>query len=195
MSKNDRMNETMDAEEQKNTPNSENLNTEDNLNNETTALPDAESAEANALAQLELELSAQKDKYLRLFSDFENYKKRVARERIEDVRMAGKDFLLSVLPVLDDFERALKSFQDNPDTAAMKAGVQLVYNKLKSVTESKGLKSMETEGQLFDPELHEAISSVPASDPEMKGKVIEAIERGYYLHDKVLRHAKVIIAQ
>ncbi len=156
-------------------------------------LPDAEKAESTPEAKLEVELSEARDKYLRLYSDFENYKKRVARDRIEWSRTAGAEILLSVLPVMDDMERAIKAVNEAAGVEAIIEGLTLVYNKLKSAAEAKGLKPMESIGKIFDPELHDAIANVPASSEDMKGKVMDEIEKGYYLHDKVIRHAKVIV--
>ncbi len=160
---------------------------------EDAALPDAESAEKAAVAKLEAELSETKDKYLRLYSDFENYKKRMVRERMELLKSAGADVMLSILPVIDDMERAVKAATESNDAKAVKEGVQLVYQKMKTITESKGLKAMESVGQPFDADLHDAISNMPAPSEAMKGKVIDEIEKGYYLNDKVIRHAKVIV--
>jgi molecular chaperone GrpE len=158
------------------------------MNKNEPALPDAEIEESDPKAKLEAELSEAKDKYLRLYSDFENYKKRINRDRIELIKTAGSDMLLSVLPVIDDMERALKAMNENE-----REGIQLVYQKLKSIIESKGLKLMESVGKPFDADLHDAITNMPAPSEDMKGKVIEEIEKGYYLYDKVIRHAKVIV--
>jgi molecular chaperone GrpE len=152
------------------------------------ALPDSKEEETDPIAKIEAELSSTKDKYLRLYSDFENYKKRINRDRIELIKNAGSDILVSILPVIDDMERALKAMGEKE-----KEGVQLVYQKLKSIIEGKGLKPMECVGKPFDPELHDAITNMPAPSEDMKGKVIEEIEKGYYLYDKVIRHAKVIV--
>ncbi len=157
------------------------------------SLPDAETAEADPIAKLEVELSASRDKYLRLYSDFENYKKRVQRDRVELTKMAGADIYLSILPVMDDLERAIKAMNETADADAIKEGLNLIYNKLKSTTEAKGLKAMESIGKTFDADLHDAITNIPASSDDMKGKVMDEIEKGYYLNDKVIRHAKVIV--
>jgi len=157
-------------------------------------LQDADSAESGTVAKLEAEVAASKDKYLRLLSEFENYKKRNARERENLVKMAGSGILLSVLPVVDDFERALKSMEESETDADRLAGIRLIFNKLKSILDAKGVKPMDAAGKAFDADLHDAISSIPAPSDEMKGKVIEEIEKGYYLHENVLRHAKVIVA-
>ncbi|HNP47637.1 MAG TPA: nucleotide exchange factor GrpE [Bacteroidia bacterium] len=160
---------------------------------EEAALPDAEKEESDPVAKLEAELSETKDRLLRLFSEFDNYKKRVAREKVEQMKMAGSEIFLSIIPVIDDFERALKSIPEDPQTESIKAGIQLIYNKIKSTTEAKGLKAMESIGKIFDADLHDAITNVPAPSEDMKGKVIDEIEKGYYLNDKVIRHAKVIV--
>lgn len=160
---------------------------------EEQSLPDAENAEAAKEAKLEVELSESKDKYLRLYSDFENYKKRVLRERIEFSKMAGSDIFLAILPVMDDMERAMKAMSEDSNVETIKEGQNLIYIKLKSTTEAKGLKAMDSIGKIFDPELHDAITNVPASSEDMKGKVMDEVEKGYYLNDKVIRHAKVIV--
>jgi molecular chaperone GrpE len=167
----------------------------ENENSEIPAegLPDAEQQEEGELAKLELELSKANDKYLRLYSDFDNYKKRVNRERIDLIKSAGQDVMTSILPMLDDMERAMKAMNDAKDVNAVKEGIQLVYQKMKSITEGQGLKAMDATGTDFDADLHDAIANVPVKDEKQKGKVIEEIEKGYYLNDKVLRHAKVIV--
>ncbi len=144
------------------------------------------------------ELSAKneelKDKYLRLFADFDNYKKRVAREKLELIETAGKDFYLSLLPVLDDFERAIKAGEASDD-ATLKEGVQLVYQKLLKTLESKGVKSMESTGTDFNPDLHEAITEIAAPNEALKGKVVDTVEKGYFLGEKILRYAKVVVGK
>lgn len=160
---------------------------------EVEGLPDAESAESGDIEKLEYQLSEAKDKYLRLYSDFENYKKRINRERIDLIKSAGQDIMASILPMLDDMERAIKAMGEAKDIQAVKEGVQLVYQKMKSITESKGLKAMDAVGKEFDADLHDAIANVPVSDEKQKGKIIEEIEKGYYLNDKVIRHAKVVV--
>jgi molecular chaperone GrpE len=190
MKKNEDEKSIMD--EQKN-PESETEQQEASVAENEAALPNAEEAEASAMAKMEAELSATNDKYLRLYSDFENYKKRISRDRIELIKSAGSDILLSILPVLDDMERALKAMGDTADLKAAKDGIQLVYQKMKAIMEGKGLKAMESVGKTFDADLHDAITNMPAPSEDMKGKVIEEIEKGYYLFDKVIRHAKVIV--
>lgn len=159
----------------------------------SAGLPDAEQQESTEIARLELELSTAKDKYLRLYSDFENYKKRINRERVDLIMTAGQDVMTAILPMLDDMERAMNAMNDAKDLDAVKAGIQLVYLKMKTITEGKGLKAMQAVGTEFDADLHDAIANVPVTDTKQKGKVIEEIEKGYYLNDKVIRHAKVIV--
>jgi molecular chaperone GrpE len=166
----------------------------ENLTDETTpieaALPDANVEEIDPIAKLEAELTESRDKYLYMYSEFENYKRRVSRERIEQSKLAGSDVFLAIL---DDMERAIKSFESTSDVEAIKAGINLIYSKLKSTTESKGLKPMDATGKAFDADLHDAITNIPAPSPDLKGKVIEEVEKGYFLNDKVIRHAKVVV--
>jgi len=136
-----------------------------------------------------------KDKYLRLFADFDNYKKRMAKERLELMDSAGKDIIKNILPVIDDFERAQKALQNSDDVSAVKEGLDLVYQKLFKTLESKGLKPMESTGKQFDVDHHEAITEIPAPTDDLKGKVVETIERGYFLNEKILRHAKVVVGK
>jgi len=157
------------------------------------ALPDAEKVEADPIVKLELELSEYKDKFLRLYSEFENYKKRVSRDRIDQIKFASIETYLTFLPVIDDFERAQKSLDEATDVDSVRQGIQLIYQKFKTLLESKGVKPMNCVGTEFDAELHDAISNVPAPKPELKGKIIDEIEKGYMLNDKVIRHAKVIV--
>jgi molecular chaperone GrpE len=167
---------------------------DEQVNMEEQNLPDAEKAEAGPEAKLEVELSEARDKYLRLYSDFENYKKRIARDRTELVKMAGADIFLSILPVMDDMERAIKAMNEaDGNSTAIQEGLNLIYNKLKAITEGKGLKAMESIGKPFDPELHDAITNIPSPSVDLKGKVVDEVEKGYYLNDKVIRHAKVIV--
>jgi molecular chaperone GrpE len=139
------------------------------------------------------ELEESKDKYLRLFAEFDNFKKRSVKERFELMKTAAQETLTALLPVLDDFDRAKKNADLGNETFS--EGVQLVYHKLYSILEHKGLKSMESTGQDFDPEWHEAITDIPAPSEDMKGKVIDTVEKGYVLNDKIIRYAKVVVAK
>jgi molecular chaperone GrpE len=156
-------------------------------------IPSHVEAEKNPAAELEEELAVTKDKLLRLYSEFDNFKKRNIRERIEFSKMASADIILAMLPVLDDFERALKSIAETKPDATMMEGINLIYTKMKTALEQKGLKEMKTVGENFDPDLQDALSNVEVGDKKLKGKVIEEIEKGYYLNGVVLRHAKVIV--
>lgn len=153
------------------------------------------------IARLQAEVAEQKDKYLRLYSEFENYRRRTAKERAGLIQTAGKDIMLEILPILDDFARAEKSFPEekegkelDPMIVAIRDSVKLIHHKLRRAMEQKGLKPMESSvGQPFDADIHEAITQIPAPSEEMKGKVVDEIERGYYLGDKILRFAKVVV--
>lgn len=142
---------------------------------------------------LKLELDEAKDKYLRLYAEFDNYKKRTIKERLDLMKTASQEMMVSLLPILDDFDRAKKSSDEGNEVFS--EGVSMIYNKLFSTCEQKGLKQMESTGDLFDAEKFEAITNIPAPSEDMKGKVIDTIEKGYYLHDKIIRHAKVVVAE
>jgi molecular chaperone GrpE len=135
------------------------------------------------------------DKYLRLYSDFDNYRKRTMKERAELIAQAGSDILKDILPVLDDFERAVKNNEHSTDAESIKEGVKLVHHKFETVLQAHGVKEMEAKGVAFDGDLHEAITSIPAPSEELKGKVVDVVQKGYYLKEKVLRYAKVVVGQ
>ena len=147
------------------------------------------------MEMLEAEIAESKDKYLRLFAEFDNYKKRTIKEKLDLMRTAAQDTLASLLPVLDDFDRAKKIADDPATTEHFTEGVLLVYQKLYSTLKQLGVNEMASTGTDFDPELHEAITEIPAPSEEMKGKVVDTIEKGYYLHDKIIRHAKVVVGR
>ncbi len=154
----------------------------------------AEQTGEQVIIGLEQELDAAKDKYLRIFAEFENYKKRTYREKMEFAKYAGEDLILSLLPVVDDFDRALKSITSASDLDALKTGVTLIHTKLKSVLEARGLKEINAVGEKFNTDLHEAITTIPATSEEAKGVVIDQVESGYSLNDKIIRYAKVVVA-
>lgn len=174
--------------------NEEMISEQDTLNDETSIPADLET-EVTAKLSLEDELAEMKDKYLRLYSDFENFKRRTSKERIDLYKTAGQEIITAMLPVLDDFERANKSMEKAKDIIAVKEGIALVHNKLKNILIQKGLKEMESEGKDFDADFHEAITKIPAPSPELKGKVVDAVEKGYFLGDKVIRYAKVVVGE
>lgn len=145
--------------------------------------------------QHEVELQESKDKYLRLYAEFDNFKKRTLKERLDLMKSASQDVVAALLPILDDFDRAKQSADDEKSEEQFSEGVTLVYNKLYSTLTGKGLSKMESNNEVFDPELHEAISEIPVPEEEMKGTVIDTVEQGYYLNDKIIRYAKVVVGK
>lgn len=157
---------------------------------QTEATADEAAVENNADA----ELAEMKDKYLRLMAEFENFRRRTARERSDLIKTANEDLMSDLLPVLDDMERARQSMETTKDVDALLQGLELVFHKLKLVTLQKGLKLIEIKsGDEFDSDFHEAVTQIPAPSEELKGKIVDVIEKGYTLNDKVIRFAKVII--
>ncbi len=151
--------------------------------------------EINVETQLKEELQKEKDKFLRLFAEFENYKKRTSKERLELFKTANQDVIQSMLPVLDDFDRASKEIEKSKDKDLIK-GVELIHNKLKETLKSKGLAEMEVaSGDAFNADDHEAITQIPAPSEDLKGKIVDVIEKGYKLGDKVIRFPKVVTGQ
>jgi len=147
------------------------------------------------LTQLQSDLDSEKDRYLRLFAEFENYKKRTSRERIELFKTASQDVMVSLLPVMDDFDRALSEIEKAKDDNLFK-GVELISNKFREILRTKGLGAIGTQiGDVFDAEIHEAITQIPSPEADLKGKIIDVIEKGYTLGDKIIRYPKVVIGQ
>jgi len=141
-------------------------------------------------------MQAEKDKFLRLFAEFENYKKRTSRERIELFKTAGQELMTSLLPIVDDFERALAHTEEDSEAEELRKGVLLIYQKLYNTLEQKGLSKIETkQGDVFNTEFHEAITQIPAPSEDLKGKVIDCVENGYQLGNKIIRYPKVVIGQ
>ncbi|MBT8244162.1 MAG: nucleotide exchange factor GrpE [Winogradskyella sp.] len=150
----------------------------------------------SAEEQLQDQLTAEKEKFIRLFAEFENYKKRTTKERIELFKTASQDVMVSMLPVLDDFERALMHIEDDKEAEELRKGVLLIYNKLINTLEQKGLAMIEVKkGDTFNADDHEAVTQIPAPSEDLKGKIIDVVERGYKLGDKVIRFPKVVIGQ
>lgn len=152
-------------------------------------------AEESALEKLQAELKEAKDKYLRLAAEFDNFKRRNAKERIELIQTAGREVITNLLEVLDDYDRAQKQLESSEDLQHIKEGVSLIFNKLKNQLQAKGLKPMETINKDFNPDLHEAITEIQAPSEELKGKVLDEVVKGYYLNDKIIRHAKVVVGK
>lgn len=158
--------------------------------------PEEEQPAATAASEeekLKAEIAEWNNKYLRLYAEFDNFKRRTAKERVELLQSAGKDVIVDLLPLLDDFDRALKVMETATDVASVKEGVSLIHQKTKNILSQKGLKEMESKNMPFDVDLHEAITSVPAPTDELKGKIIDEVEKGYFLNDKVIRFAKVVV--
>ncbi|WP_413999001.1 nucleotide exchange factor GrpE [Flavobacterium sp. W1B] len=186
----------------KNTSNMTTDNTEINQEIEdATTLEQNANVDQNAIDELSVEeqlaqdLAKEKDKYLRLFAEFENYKRRTSKERIELFKTANQDVLLAMLPVLDDFDRAIIEIAKSEDEAMMK-GVELIHEKLKNTLVAKGLEQVDVKaGDAFDADFAEAITQIPAPTPKMKGKIVDVIEKGYKLGDKIIRFPKVVTGQ
>lgn len=147
--------------------------------------------EGNSNQKLQDELAEMKDKYLRLFAEFENFRKRTAKERLELIQTASEKVVRELLAVMDDFDRAEKAFREKNDKES--EGFFLIQNKFKKVLDAQGVKVMDTSSLVFDPDLHDAITQIPAPGEELKGKIIDVVEKGYLLNEKVIRHAKVVI--
>jgi molecular chaperone GrpE len=164
----------------------------DNQENETAE--NSPNEEIDPLEKIQNELNDMKDKYIRLYAEFDNYRKRTLREREDLIKTASQETIKSLLPTLDDFERAMKAMTDTNENPSIIDGISLIHDKLLKTLEQKGLKSMQSNQVEFNPDLHEAITKVPAGE-ENKGIVIETIEKGYYLNDKIIRYAKVVVGQ
>ncbi len=168
---------------------------DENVTANHQAETDSETNATGETALLQNELNSWKDKYMRLFAEFDNYKKRTSKEMSDVIKTAGKDIVLSMLDVMDDSERAEKQMEKATDIDAVKEGVQLIINKLKHVLQVKGVKAFDSIGEEFNVEIHEAITEIPAPTPDMEGKVIDQVQKGYYMHDKLIRHAKVVVGK
>ena len=175
----------------------------DNVNEAETSFSDAtrdadsgvetERPDLDSEEKLNMELAEMKDKYIRLYADFENFRRRTARERLELVGTANADLMSNILPIVDDFERAMQSFESTTEVEPLREGVALIFQKLYKTLEGKGLKVMKTVGLPFDADFQESVAQYPAPNPELKGMVIDEVEKGYLLNDKVIRYAKVVV--
>jgi molecular chaperone GrpE len=170
-------------------------NSAEQVENSPENAPVVENEPLSELDQAKADLAEQKDKYLRLMAEFDNYKRRTAKERMDLIQTAGKDVIVSLLDVLDDCDRAEKQLGISDDIAVQKEGIQLVFNKIRSTMQAKGLAAMESIGKDFDAELHEAITEVPVPDDKQKGKVIDEVTKGYLLNEKIIRFAKVVVGK
>jgi molecular chaperone GrpE len=173
----------------------EEVKQEENPQEEGAQQEEQTSQDNNEIESLKKQVDELKDKHLRLYAEFDNFRKRTARERIELLDTAGKDLMVELLPILDDFQRAKKSIDEGQNLDAVKEGVDLIYNKFFSTLKHKGLKPMESIGQDFDADRHEALTEIPAPSEDMKGKVVDEIEKGYLLNDRIIRYAKVVVGK
>ena len=192
----------MSVAEEKNLENEESVvSNEQELSNESDLKEMEESEEVVELspdeinAKLEAEIVEQKDKFVRLYSEFENFRRRSAKEKIELISNAGEKIMADLLPILDDLERAIKINESVEDATAIKEGVNLVFQKFNNVLKAKGLEEIKAQNQDFDVDFHEAITKIPAPSPDLKNKVVDVVEKGYKINDKVIRYAKVVIGE
>ncbi len=185
-----------DPQDQHIPENSENQQTNETTNNTAKNTGSNESCEEleQKAKELEKQLNLLNDKYLRLAAEYDNYRKRTLREKAELIKTAGENILVDILPVMDDFERALEHIDSATDIEALKEGVELIYKRFKDFLKQKGVEEIEALGQPLDTDLHEAVQQVPAQDESQKGKIVHVVQKGYKLNDKVIRHAKVVVA-
>jgi len=170
------------------------INSQDGVGAEEGNLENAKEQEEGAETEAADAVQVERDKYLRLYSEFENFRRRTTKERLEMMQNASKDLMVELLPIVDDMERALKAMQKSGDSAAVE-GMELIFKKMYGTLEKKGLKPMNAQGEVFDPEIHEAVTQFDAPTEDMKGKVIDELEKGYFLNDKVIRFAKVVVGK
>ena len=178
-------------------PNAEKAMAEDQNSDQTvdTQETSEEAPAGSELEKLKKEIQTLQEKYLRQVAEFDNFRKRTAREKVELMQTAGKDVIISLLPVIDDMDRAEKQMEGSQDVDLIKQGIHLIFQKFRNILQAKGLKQMQTIGEDFNPDLHEAITEIPAPSPDLKGKVVDELEKGYYLNDKILRFAKVVVGK
>ena len=147
------------------------------------------------IEKLQAEVAELKDKHLRMLAEFDNFRRRTAKERVELTQTAGKDVIQSLLVVMDDMDRASKQLETTTDISVLKEGISLVFSKFRNIMQQKGLKAMDADKVEFNPDMHEAITEIPAPNDKMKGKILDVVEQGYYLNDKLIRHAKVVVGK
>jgi molecular chaperone GrpE len=166
----------------------------DTMKSEPESAPEADK-ELKKEPSIEEKLAEMQDRYLRLSAEFDNYRKRTLREKIELTKHAGENILMNIVPVMDDFERALKLMETATDSSAMKSGIELIYNKFSDFLRQHGIKEIESFNKEFNVDLHDAITKVQVKDESMKGKVVDVVLKGYWLHDKVMRHSQVVVGE
>jgi molecular chaperone GrpE len=177
-------------EEQKKSSSSE--KSEKEVSQETVPNEESDPKEETVVKEINLD---HKDKFIRLYSEYENYRKRTAKEKVDIITNASEGVLKDILPIIDDFERAITNNKKVDDASNIKEGLELIYNKLNKALIAKGLKTMDSQGKVFDPDIHEAITKIPAPSKKMKGKIVDVIEKGYMINEKVIRFAKVVVGE
>lgn len=173
----------------------ENIEAQENANAANPENNENEESEESELEKAQKKIEELNDKYLRQIAEFDNYRKRVMKEKADMIKYSGEKVITTLLPILDDMERAIQNMEKTEDVASVKEGVQLIIDKFMKLLKQEGLSRIETEGKDFDTDFHEAIAMVPGQPEEMKGKIIDCVTPGYMLNDKVIRHAKVAVAQ
>jgi molecular chaperone GrpE len=169
-------------------------NKQENIGEQTTSEENQTVSPEDVVAKFEALVKELNEKYLRLYAEFDNFRRRTQKEKTDLIKYGGEEIILSILPVIDDMERALMHHKDANDHKPLQEGLDLILQKTKTILTSKGILPMEPKGEVFDPELHDAITNIPAASEDMKGKVAEVVEKGYSLNGKVIRHAKVVVA-
>jgi len=195
MDKNSKVNSGQEEQKKNNVENQPEKELNYEGNSEETSETKEDKIEEQKESTWEDKFNEMNDRYIRLYAEFDNFRRRTQKERIELMATASAGILKELIPVLDDFERAIVVNETASEIDSVKEGFSLIYNKYKGILESKGLKPMISKGEVFDSELHEAIANIPTESDEMKGKIIDDVEKGYLLHDKVVRFAKVVVGQ
>lgn len=167
----------------------------ENLTEEANADGQESQPSGDANEQLMAQVKDWQEKYIRLSADFDNFRKRTMREKMDLIKTASEEVIVSILPVIDDFERAKKAMENVTEVGPVKEGIELIYNKFKDILSQKGIKPIDAQNQEFNTDLHEAITNIPAPDESLKGKVVDVIQQGYMLQDKVVRYAKVVVGE
>ena len=173
----------------------QNASEKEKLNSEDLETQSVEETLEKKVEELQQQLDKEKKEYLFLMAEFDNFRKRTLKEKSEIIKNAGENVLKGLLPIMDDFERAIKAAENSPEGESLKEGINLIYNKLKKYLAQNGVKEFDPADNNFDTEKHEAISVVPVPDEDKKGKILDTVEKGYMINDKVLRHAKVVVGQ
>jgi len=159
------------------------------------AAEETQEEQLSEVDELKVQLKEANDKFLRLYSEFDNFRRRTAKEKLDSQKSAGADIIVDILPILDDFDRAIANNDKVEDINAIKEGFGLIHHKAVKILEAKGVKPMDSKGETFDVDKHEALTQIPAPTEDQKGKVVDVIEKGYYINDKILRFAKVVVGQ